>query len=79
MLNRRAFYRWSNEKPGVYFVKVDVDALPELAAEKEIKAMPTFHIYKDGQFQDQFVSAMPPKLLALIEKYEPKAEEAKEE
>lgn len=53
---------------------MDVDALPELAAEKEIKAMPTFHIYKDGKFEDQFVSAVPPKLLELIEKYEPAAE-----
>lgn len=74
MSNLSSSARWSNEKPNVYFIKVDVDALPELAAEKEIKAMPTFHIYKDGKFEDQFVSAVPPKLLALIEKYEPAAE-----
>lgn len=63
----------------MYFAKVDVDALPELAAEKEIKAMPTFHIYKHGDFAGQFVSANVPKLLELIETHEIKDEEAKAE
>lgn len=69
------YYRWSNEKPNVHFLKVDVDALPDLAADKGIKAMPTFHIYKNGEQVGEFVSANPPKLLELIEKFESAGEE----
>lgn len=39
--------------------------------------MPTFHIFKDGQKVDEFVSANPPALLKVIEKWKP-AEEAAE-
>lgn len=53
----------------VYFAKVDVDAIPELAQKWEIKAMPTFFVFKDGNKVDEFVSAVPPKLLAVIEKH----------
>lgn len=73
--------RWSNEYPNVHFVKIDVDDNPELAAEHNVKAMPTFHIFKDGNAKaaDEFVSAAPPKIQALIEKHNPAGEAAPEE
>ncbi|KAJ4425074.1 thioredoxin trx1 [Gnomoniopsis sp. IMI 355080] len=73
--------QWSNEYPNIHFVKIDVDDLPELAAEHNVKAMPTFHIFKDGNATaaDEFVSAAPPKIEALIQKHNPGGEAAAEE
>lgn len=45
-----------------------------------MRAMPTFHIFKDGEKVDEYVSANPPALLKVIEKWKPAEEgEAKEE
>lgn len=63
--------RWSEEpqfKDTVYFAKFDVDALPDLAQELGIRAMPTFVIFKNGDKADEFVGANPPGLLATINK-----------
>lgn len=59
----------------VYFAKVDVDAVPELAKEHSISAMPTFFIFKDGKKAADFIGAAPPKLLALIQEHRPAAGE----
>ncbi|KAK1776014.1 thioredoxin [Copromyces sp. CBS 386.78] len=64
--------KWSEEpqfKDAVYFAKFDVDALPDLAQELGIRAMPTFVIFKDGEKADEFVGANPPALLATITKH----------
>ncbi|KAH6895684.1 thioredoxin-like protein [Thelonectria olida] len=53
----------------VDFVKFDVDALPDLAQELGIRAMPTFILYKDGEKVNELVGANPPALLKLIEGY----------
>lgn len=55
--------------PNVIFVKVDVDALQQVAAEHEIMAMPTFHFYRKGQRLEEFRGANGPKLLELVRKY----------
>ncbi|CAN8102485.1 unnamed protein product [Discula destructiva] len=70
--------QWSNEYPEVHFVKIDVDDNPELAAEHGVKAMPTFHVFKNGEAKaaDEFVSAAPPKIEALIKKHNPASGEA---
>ncbi|EAA33027.3 thioredoxin-domain-containing protein [Neurospora crassa] len=63
--------KWSEEpqfKDTVYFAKFDVDALPDLAQELGIRAMPTFVIFKNGDKADEFVGANPPALLATITK-----------
>lgn len=46
-----------------------------------MRAMPTFHIFKDGEKVDEYVSANPPALLKVIEKWKPaeEGEAAKEE
>ncbi|KAG8167954.1 hypothetical protein KVR01_003643 [Diaporthe batatas] len=76
--------KWSQSMPAIHFAKVDVDALPDLAQEYSVRAMPTFHIFKDGEKVDEYVSANPPALLKVIEKWKPAeegeaAEEAKAE
>lgn len=36
--------------------------MQEIAAEQQIKAMPTFIVYKDGKAIDSFTGAVPAKL-----------------
>ena len=38
----------SNEKPDIQFVKVDIDASPEIARAHKIRALPTFIFFKNG-------------------------------
>lgn len=49
------------------FVKIDVDAVPEVAGELGIRAMPTFMLFKDGQKVDELTGASPPGLQKLVE------------
>jgi thioredoxin 1 len=53
----------------VFFVKLDVDEVPEIAEKAEVRAMPTFQIYKNGQKVEEIVGADPAKLEAAIKKY----------
>jgi thioredoxin 1 len=63
--------KWAeNEfKDKIYFAKFDVDALPELAQELGIRAMPTFVVFKDGEKVDEFVGANPPALQKVLAKH----------
>ncbi|KZL81947.1 thioredoxin family protein [Colletotrichum incanum] len=47
---------------GVAFAKVDVDVVPELAAQYRVTTIPTFFFIKDGQPIDEVRSATPNKL-----------------
>ena len=62
---------WSNEEKlqNVHFAKFDVDALPDLAQELGVRAMPTFYVFKDGQEVDSFMGAQPVPLKNLITKH----------
>ncbi|KKP87142.1 MAG: Thioredoxin [Candidatus Roizmanbacteria bacterium GW2011_GWA2_35_8] len=48
----------SEELKDVKFVKVDVDANPDLSQEYSVFSIPTFVIFKDGAPANQFVGAM---------------------
>jgi thioredoxin 1 len=48
----------SDAMKNIKFVKVDVDANPDLASTYSIFSIPTFLIFKDGQAVNQFVGAM---------------------
>ena len=52
----------------VHVIQVDVDESPDVAQELNIRAMPTFTIFKDGEKFDELVGARPPQLEALIAK-----------
>ncbi|KAJ4403006.1 thioredoxin trx1 [Neurospora sp. IMI 360204] len=56
----------SNRFPTVYFAKVDVDAVPDLAQELGIRAMPTFIAFKDGEKVQELVGANPVGLETLL-------------
>lgn len=56
-----------NEFDGVEFIKVDVDSLSEVAAEYQIRAMPTFLLFKDGQEVAKVVGANHTKLRTVVQ------------
>jgi thioredoxin 1 len=61
-----------------YFAKFDVDAVPDLAQELGIRAMPTFIIFKDGKKQDEMMGAKPAELMNLLKKWTPEQPETTE-
>merc|ERR1711976_411926 len=50
------------ENANVIFLKVDVDDAQDVATKCGIRAMPTFHFYKNGQKLDDFSGADEKKL-----------------
>jgi len=71
MLTCRALFRWSKELPNIHYAKVDVDALPDVAQEYGIRAMPTFMVFKNGEKVDDMLGANAPALLKMIQKNYP--------
>ncbi|CAD7696407.1 unnamed protein product [Ostreobium quekettii] len=61
------FEEFSNSFTDTVFLKVDVDAAQEVAANVGITAMPTFHGYKNGQKVGEVVGANKAGLEKLIE------------
>nr|ACM09169.1 Thioredoxin [Salmo salar] len=58
--NIAPFFKGLSEKPensNVVFLKVDVDDAADVAQHCEIKCMPTFHFYKNGERVDDFSGA----------------------
>lgn len=54
------------------FYKIDVDEHPEIAAELEVRAMPTFIFFKDGKKIEQVVGANKPAIEAVVVEHTPK-------
>ena len=50
------------------FAKIDVDAVPDVAAELGIRAMPTFLLFKNGEKVDELLGANPAGLQSLVQK-----------
>ncbi|KAK8065738.1 hypothetical protein PG997_012485 [Apiospora hydei] len=51
----------------VAFAKVDIDAVPDVAARYRITTIPTFLFVKDGDAYEDIRTASPPKLKAAVE------------
>lgn len=51
------FVDLSKKHSNLIFVKVDVDQLPDIAAEWEVQAMPTFVFIKEGRLVHKIVGA----------------------
>eukprot|EP00270_Netrium_digitus_P021112 TRINITY_DN88_c0_g1_i1.p1 TRINITY_DN88_c0_g1~~TRINITY_DN88_c0_g1_i1.p1 ORF type:complete len:113 (-),score=26.43 TRINITY_DN88_c0_g1_i1:236-574(-) len=63
------FEELSEQYPSIFFLKVDVDDVREVAENCTIRAMPTFQVFKNGQKVDELVGASPDKLKQLIAKW----------
>ncbi|TPX70435.1 hypothetical protein SpCBS45565_g01819 [Spizellomyces sp. 'palustris'] len=63
------FEEFSKKYTKAVFIKIDVDEVPEVAEKAGVSAMPTFHIYKNGQKEAEIVGANPAKLEGEISKY----------
>jgi thioredoxin 1 len=60
--------KFSDEFTSAHFVKLDVDKVPDVAQELNIRAMPTFLIFKGEKKVAEIVGANPKALHAAIEK-----------
>ena len=63
------FDQLSQDHPTGTFVKVDVDELPDVAAENRVSAMPTFLVIKERRLYDTIVGANEAKLRGAVEKH----------
>jgi thioredoxin 1 len=53
----------------VIFAKVDVDEAVDVSADENVKAMPTFKVYKSGKCVDTLVGAIPSALEAMCARH----------
>ncbi|XP_062373196.1 thioredoxin [Sardina pilchardus] len=64
------FYESLSQKyTDAVFLKVDVDDSQDVAQECDIKCMPTFHFYKNGQKVDEFSGSNREKLEEKVTKH----------
>ena len=56
-----------DHSPRVAFAKLDIDAVPEVAARYNVSTIPTFLCLRDGEVAEQVRSAAPPPLKKAVE------------
>ncbi len=61
--------KMSIEYDDVLFLKVDVDVMPELMREQNVRAMPTFQLYRDHKQLDHVVGFSEQKIKNMLDKF----------
>lgn len=56
----------SPEYKKISFVRVDMEALPAVAQRCNVKALPTYQLYRSGEKLEEMSGAMPAKLVAML-------------
>lgn len=56
----------SPEYKKIHFVRVDMEALPAVAQRCNVKALPTYQLYRSGEKLEEMSGAMPAKLVAML-------------
>lgn len=56
------FEKLEQDYDGITFAKIDIDELPDAAADAKIMSVPTFHFFHDQQLLGQFSGADKQKL-----------------
>lgn len=59
----------SPEYKRVHFVRVDMEALQTIAAKCNVKALPTYQLYRNGEKIEEMSGAMPAKLVAMLKEH----------
>jgi thioredoxin 1 len=63
------FEELAKANPEAEFVKCDVDEADDVAASCGVRAMPTFHFYRNGEKVEELMGADQNKLKDLVEKH----------
>lgn len=61
--------KMSTEYDDVLFIKVDVDVMPELMRQQNVRAMPTFQLYRDHKQLDHVVGFDEQKIKRMLDKH----------
>ena len=61
-------YAAEDKYKDVYFVKIDVDKLNDLSKQCDVRKMPTFQLYKDGEKITQVAEPKPNDLTEFLAK-----------
>ena len=53
----------------IRFLRVDIEAVPAVAEKCNVKALPTYQIYKNGEKLEEMSGALPSKLVAMMKEH----------
>jgi len=58
----------------IRFTRVDIEAVPGIAEKCNVKALPTYQLYKNGEKLEEMSGALPSKLVAMLKEHNVKAQ-----
>ena len=66
----------SPEYKKIHFVRVDMEALPEIAQKCNVKALPSYQLWKGDEKLEEMTGALPAKLVAMLKTHHVKDKKA---